>query len=281
MQIKQIINNNIVFSQDLQGNEIVVVGKGIGFHGQKGDEINDMAVEKIFTLKDETEKSDFAMMINEIPYEVVSFGFRAIDYIAACCTKHVHKRHLLPLIDHIYTTLERYRQGISLDSNVLWNIRFLYPEEYKIAVDVTDMMVSAFDQEVDAGEACYITLHVINAELDLDPQDGYKATDIIEIAIGTVEEFFDIILDRESLDFVRFVTHLQFFAKRMIQNTFWNEEEDEISRMVRYQYRKAYACTQEIIFRIEKKYSAKVDEREYMYLTIHIARLLQAANEIK
>ncbi len=277
MKITQIVNNNLVFSEDSQGNEIIVVGKGIGFHGKKGDLLKPQMIEKIFTIKDEAEKDRFMMMIREIPAEIVSFGIQVTDYIAACCSKSIHKKHLLiPLVDHIHTTLERYRQGIRFDNNVLWNVRFLYREEFKIAQDVTDMMISAFDLPIDEGEANYITLHIINAELDLEAKDGYRANAIIEIAVNTVEEYFAVTLDREGVDFARFITHLQFFAKRMIQNTFWEEGEDEISRLVRHQYKTSYECARQVISRLERKYSIQVDEKECTYLTIHIARLLDA-----
>ena len=39
MQIKQIINNNTIFSEDAQGNELIVMGKGIGFQGRRGEEV--------------------------------------------------------------------------------------------------------------------------------------------------------------------------------------------------------------------------------------------------
>lgn len=276
MQIKQIINNNIVISEDPQGKEIVVVGKGIGFHNKRGMELDDRTIEKIFILKDEQEKNSFMLMIEDIPYEVISFGIRVTEYIASCCSKSIDKRHLLlPLVDHMYTTMERYKQGIQLDNNVLWNIRFLYREEFKIAQDVCDMMISAFGLPIDEGEANYITLHIINAELDLDPQDGYKATAIIETAVHTVEEHFCITLDMESVDFARFITHLQFFAKRMIKNAFWDEGEDEFTAMVKHQYKESYACARRIISSLEKEYGIQIDKRESIYLTIHIARLLK------
>jgi beta-glucoside operon transcriptional antiterminator len=281
MEIKQIINNNTIFSVDGQGNEIIVVGKGIGFHHKKGDSIDEASAEKIFTLRDENEKNQYRMLFDAIPYEVISFGIRAVDYIAECCSKSIHKRSLIvPLVDHLYTTLERYQQGIRLDNNVLWNIQFLYREEFKIAQDVTDMLVSAFDLPIDEGEANFITLHIINAELDLEPGDGYKANSIIEISVRTVEEHLDITLNRESVDFARFITHLQFFAKRMIKNTFLEEDEDELSKLLRRQYKAAYECACLIIARLEKEYATKIEEKECTYLTIHIARLLESANEI-
>lgn len=276
MRIKQIINNNTVFSEDAQGNELIVVGKGIGFQGQRGAELSPEMVEKVFALKNETEKNQYLMMADEIPYEVISFGIRVTDYIASCSVKAIHKDHLmLPLVDHLYTTLERYKQGIRFDNTILWNLRFLYPEEYKIAQDVTDMMISAFHLPIDESEANYITLHIINAELDLEPQDGYKATGMIDLAVNTVEEYFGTPLDRNSVDLARFITHLQFFAKRMLKNVLWNAKEDELSLMVRHQYKAAYECAGQIISRLEKQYGIPVHEEERTYLTIHIARLMK------
>ena len=275
MRIKQIINNNTVFSEDPQGREVIAVGRGIGFQGRRGDELDPQAVEKVFVLENETERSKYQMMAEEIPYEVISFGIRVTDYIASCSAKAIHKDHLtLPLVDHLYTTLERYRQGIRFDNTILWNLRFLYPEEYKIAQDVTDMMISAFCLPIDESEANYITLHIINAELDLEPQDGYKATGIIDLAMSTVEEYFETSLDRDSVDLARFISHLQFFAKRRLKNVLWNGE-DELSLMVRHQYKEAYECAGQIIQRLEKQYGIPIHEEERTYLTIHIARLMR------
>ena len=110
MQIKQIINNNTIFSEDAQGNELIVMGKGIGFQGRRGEEVAPGAVEKVFVLKNETEKNKYLAMTEDIPYEVISFGIRVSDYIVSCSAKAIHKDHLmLPLVDHIYTTLERYK----------------------------------------------------------------------------------------------------------------------------------------------------------------------------
>lgn len=37
MQIKQVFNNNVVLTTDEQENEIVVMGRGIGFQKKKGE----------------------------------------------------------------------------------------------------------------------------------------------------------------------------------------------------------------------------------------------------
>ncbi|MCF0112171.1 MAG: PRD domain-containing protein [Erysipelotrichaceae bacterium] len=275
MIVNQVINNNTIFSTDELGNEVVCFGKGIGFHSKKGQTVDRGQIEKIFVVVDESEKNSFQNFVLEIPYEIITFGIRVTDYIEECCSKKINKKHLLlPLVDHLYTTLERYRDGIRIDNNVLWNIRYLYREEFKIAQDVVDMLISFTDVAIDEGEANYITLHIINSELDLDSRDGYKATSIIETAYKTVEETFDVVLDKEDISFQRFVTHLQFLAKRVIQNAFFEDDLD-IYQNIRFKYADAYNCALKIINKLQNNYQITISESEISYLTIHIARLLK------
>ncbi len=274
MRITQVINNNTVVSENARGEEIVVFGKGIGFQGSRGQEIDETRVEKIFVLKDSIGKEEFSGLLNEIPYEVVAFGIKATEYILTCSRKPISKRILVPLTDHIYTTLERYRNNTRFENELYWNIRYLYPEEYHIANDVVDMMNSEFNTEIDAKEAALITLHIVNAVLDIDIKDTYRATDIIDISVKTVEEMFGTPL-KKDINFARFITHLQFFAKRMIQDADPEGSEEEIGKYMNLKYANEYRCAQEIGRRIEEKYKYKVDKNELTYLTIHIARLLR------
>ena len=50
MEIKKIINNNIVSSIDKDGRELIVMGRGIGFGKKTGQMIDEDAVEKIFRM---------------------------------------------------------------------------------------------------------------------------------------------------------------------------------------------------------------------------------------
>ncbi len=274
MIIKQIVNNNVVISEN-ENDELVVVGKGIGFHGRVGQPIDGSRIEKTYVLQTDEQHSNFKMLLEEIPYDVIKFGIKAANYIERCANRKINKRILIPLTDHICSCLERYEKGVKFNKSLALNVSVLYRDEYKIATDIVDMLNSDFNVDVDRDEAGFITLHIVYAESDIRLEDTYTAADIINIAISTVEDHFNIKLDN-SINYARFVTHLQYFAERMVKNTFEEDDLDlEINKHINLRYPNEYACAKEIGRKIEEKYGWTVENNEYTYLTIHIARLLR------
>ena len=274
MEIIQVINNNVVLSEE-NGEEVIVVGKGIGFHGTVGKQIDPSSIEKTFVLQNEHFDSSVQTLLEEIPYDVFKFGIKAADYITRCSNIKISHRILIPLTDHIYGALERKKEGVSFDSMLAYNVRYLYRDEYKIAEDIIDMVYSEFGVELNEEEAAFITMHIVNAELDTDIKDIITATDIISTSVDTVEEYFNIKLNNEDINFGRFITHLQFFAKRMVKETLTEEEDLEINTHINYRYPEEYKCAKLIGSKLKEKYGFAIEESEYTYLTIHIARLLR------
>lgn len=275
MQILQIINNNVVVSKDKKGNEIIAIGKGIGFNGKKGNYLQENKIVKTFTLKNDKDKNSFTMMIEEIPYDIIEFAIQAGEYIKEKCSKKTSKRVILSLVDHIDATIERYRQGISLGNKLLWDIKYLYREEYVIAQEICRRMNEYFDIKVDESEASFITLHIVNSEMELDMKDAYKATNIVDTSVKTIEEYFGKDITKNDMHFQRFITHLQFFAKRMIQETFVLDQDLKMNIFIQKQYPEEYKCAKKIKEKIEAIYKFEIADDECTYLTIHIARLLK------
>ena len=52
MKIDKVMNNNVVSSIDEDGQEIIVVGTGIGFQGKEGKVVDEKKIQKIFRLED-------------------------------------------------------------------------------------------------------------------------------------------------------------------------------------------------------------------------------------
>lgn len=66
MKINKVLNNNLVFSKNKDGEDIIVAGLGIGFQKIKGDEIEQKKIEKIFQNIAKKESTKLIKMLNEI-----------------------------------------------------------------------------------------------------------------------------------------------------------------------------------------------------------------------
>lgn len=68
LRIERILNNNIVSAISEDAQELLILGKGLGFNSKVGDPINELKIEKVFELKDDT-MDKFKMIVNEIPIQ--------------------------------------------------------------------------------------------------------------------------------------------------------------------------------------------------------------------
>ena len=64
MRVTKIVNNNIVISEDKNHNEVVLMGKGLGFQKHKGDEIKLSQIEKTYVMKDHGYDTAFSGDVN-------------------------------------------------------------------------------------------------------------------------------------------------------------------------------------------------------------------------
>lgn len=104
----------------------------------------------------------------------------------------------------------------------------------------------------------------------------YDLTKTMQDIMNIVKYYFKITFDEESVYFYRFTTHLRFFISRMQSNsTHIGETDEELLEIVKLKYHNAYQCVQKIAAFLEENYHYAMSSDESLYLTIHIARLVQ------
>ncbi len=69
MKIIKVINNNVVSALDKDAEEVVIMGKGIGFHAKPGQIVDEEQVEKTFRLEDQKSAGQFARLVERLPVE--------------------------------------------------------------------------------------------------------------------------------------------------------------------------------------------------------------------
>ena len=215
-------------------------------------------------------------MVDNIPLEHIELGEEIISFAIKKLGKELNEMVHITLIDHIYTTIIRCLNGNQLKNVLLWDIKRFYPEEYAIGLSALDIIEERFHIRLPEDEAGFIALHIVNAQTDSESmQDMYQVTRMMQEIINIVKYSFQVTFDEESTAFYRFVTHLKFFAMRIInKNCYMDEEDNELYEVVKRKYKGSYICVESIGKFIKQKYEYELSKEEELYLMIHIERVI-------
>ena len=270
------INNNIAVVSDSQGDEVIVIGKGLGFNKKKGDEIEEKKIEKRFYLEDEGMYAKFKRLLKEISVEEIRIADDIISLARKNLKRELNESIYVSLPDHISLAIQRFNEGISVKNPLLWEIKKLYKEEYLVAKKAVEMINERFSVNLGDDEKGFIAFHFVNAELNSEMPKVTKITKIINEIIKIIFYQHHVEVDEESFNGFRFITHLKFFAQRIVNEELINSDADEVLYdVVRSRYSTAFATTQKINEHISKKYNYFISDSEALYLTVHIQRLLE------
>lgn len=278
MIINKVINNNIV-SVIENNTEKIVMGRGLGFNKKPGDSISEDKIEKIFVMNNENHSHKFKELIVDIPLEHMLLGDEIISYAKQNLGKKLSDLLYISLIDHIYTSIERSKINIFIKNDLIWDIKRFYPDEYKIGEFAIKLIKERFDVELPVDEAGFIALHLVNAS-----QEGGNFKDVVEESnimhdiTNIVKYEFNKEFDEDSVYYYRFITHLKFFAKRVVLgNTYNDGVEDELLELIKVKYRNSYNCVKNIGAFLKNTYNYEISKEEELYLTIHIERVIYKA----
>ncbi len=280
MKITRVINNNVVAAVDDESHELVLMGNGIGFGKKLGDEVPPEAVEKTFARFDEKWVRNFKRLSEEIPYEYMHMTSEIIDYAQLSLGKELNENVYIALTDHLNFAIQRIRQGVVLSNSMLWEIKHYYSHEYHIGLEAIAIIRRYMGIEMPVDEAGFIAMHILNSELDIDMDLSRIMTRIIQDVLNIITYHFHIVIDEESLDYERFVTHLKFFIQRAIHENESKIWDQGLMDMIRAQYLESYDCASKVAAYIERTTPYRVSEEETIYLTVHIQRLQTSSRRI-
>lgn len=276
MQISKILNNNAAVVRDEQGQEKIVMGKGICFQKKTGADIDSAAVDKTFFLSAQEAKNKFQVLVKDIPMEHIAIGEEIIAQAKSTLGKNLNDMVYISLIDHVHTSIIRFLDGITVKNVLLWDIRRFYREEFAIGLWALEQIKNQLKVELPEDEAGFIALHLANAQMDESAMHNmYEITKVMQEILNIVKYYFHVEFKEEDVYYYRFITHLKFFAKRLVEHkNYEDDDNDDLFEMIRLKYAESYHCVERITKFITKKYGHPMSREEQLYLTIHIERAI-------
>ncbi|MCO6538027.1 MAG: PRD domain-containing protein [Gilliamella sp.] len=273
MKVYKILNNNVIVTLDAKGNELIVTGRGIGFKKREGDLINTNLIEKQFSLDNKETYPKFEELLSKIPFEVLATSEIIINHAKQCIDGILQDSIYISLTDHIHFAIERHQQGFDIPNGFLWEIKKFYPKEFQIGLYALSIIKERLSVELPEDEAGFITFHIINAQLNDTMPNIVNMTKIMREILNIVKYHFNFEYDENCLSYQRFVTHLKFFAHRILSHRKQTQQDNSLYELVRQKYELAYICTKQIDLHLIQQYQHPLSDDESLYLTIHIERL--------
>ena len=273
MKIVKVLGNNAVSSFDEQGHEVIVAGRGVGFHVSSGDEVNMELVTKVYSLNGE-ERYYFQELVKNMPVENIQCANEIISYAEMSLGKKLNDYIYITLTDHLNFALERHRNGLEFKNALLWEIKQFYHHEFMIGLEAIDMIQEQLGVRLPEDEAGFLALHIVNAELGTDMPQSIAMTQTIQDILNIIKYHFHIVLNENTLQYERFLTHLKFFLQRAVKDQYYTTEDQEFCDLVLRKYADAHRCVLKIMEYMRVKMNHEVTKEEEMYLTVHIKRII-------
>ena len=271
MKVLKVINNNIIMA-DLNGDEAIVMGRGLGFKKKTGDEVLEEFVEKVFKLDNPKINDKVKELLEDISQEVFFITQDIVTYAEKTLDKKLDKLVYVLLTDHISLALNRAKENISLPNPMLWEIKNIYRDEYKVGIKALEIIKKETNIMLEEDEAAFIALHIVNASLGEEIYNTMNITLLTRDILKIIKLHFKLEFDENSLTYIRLVTHLKFFSQRIFKRELFGES-DDLFDIVSVKYKEAYACVAKIKKYIKKQFNYDCTNQELTYLILHIQRV--------
>jgi beta-glucoside operon transcriptional antiterminator len=278
MKITKILNSSVVLGIDENEDEIILVGKGIGYHHKVNDVVSLDAIEKVFVLTDKNVNKNFLKLAKSTPQDYFEASSNIIEYAKKHLNGELNEYIFIALTDHINFAIQRYKEGMNIQNRLLWEVKKFYPNEFKVGEYGIQYLNEKFNINLPEEEAGNIAFHFVNAQTN--EHDMYKTmmmTNMLKDILNIVTLHFKIVLDKDSMNYIRFVTHLQFFCQRLLDNKIFDSNDDFLYEQVKYKYPIEFQCSNRINNYIKSTIGKDITKDEIVYLTIHINRVTNRA----
>ena len=267
--VTKVFNNNIILVNS-EDNEKILFAKGIGFGKKPGYVIpKGIKVDKIFTIADSDNIENLNTMIEKVDNDFFVVCEEAIYEISEKINQELNESIHIGLIDHLYFAIKRLKNNEEIENPFLVEIETLYSKEYMLADMVAKKVGAYCNVDIPDGEIAFIALHIHsainNGKISNTLKNSYLGSTIVE----HVEDRLNIEIDRKSLDYARFLTHIKFAIQRIMENIHIN---NELTKIIKSSYKESFSIAEEVAEIIEDELGIKVMEDEVTFLTIHIER---------
>ncbi|MEF2821172.1 PRD domain-containing protein [Clostridium sp.] len=263
------LNNNMVLIKE-QGVEKILLAKGIGFNKKFGDILEDnLEVDKVFSIEDKKNQENLKEVYNRVDGEFVAICEEALAEISEELGEELNETIHIGLIDHLAIAMKRLKNKEQINNPFIVEIETLYSVEFEMAKKIVNKLQDKYEIDFPEGEIGFITLHIHSARNGKMLSNSIKYSYLSNKIIIYIEEKFNSKIDKRSLDYARFLSHVRFTIERVLTDTVLK---NDLTEIIKKSYPVSYEIAEGASKIIEETLDKKVYDDEVAYIAMHVER---------
>ena len=276
MKVVKVLNNSLVLAlEDAAQDEVVIMGKGVGFNAHVGDILAKERIEKIYVLKDRPTLKKLIQLSSETSTEYFEISSQIIEYAREKHNLNLKDYIYLSLTDHISFIESRIESGYVFQNAFTMDLRRMNPKEFDVAHYALALLRETINPAIPDSEAGYIAMHFIYQQEIAQKNTDYRVlNDFVEAILNIAKYQLQIEYDTESIVYARFLTHLSLFAQRIFfDEMIPNKDSDVIYDQLAANCTRELVCLESIEVYVQSTFGKTLTNQEKLYVLIHIHKI--------
>lgn len=274
--IKKVLNSSVILVKDDANHEFILLGSGIGYAKKAGQKVEESIDNQLFVPIEDSKVKHFYELLNSIPIEILQLTQEIIIEAKMVLNSNFNTNLYFVLADHLNFAIERLQKNIAITNRVFWEIKNYYPKEFEVGLLGIKKVKEKLNIILPEEEAANIAFHFANAMAENnDSYDSIKYAKVIGEIVNIVLYSFNRSFDKESIHYIRFITHIKFFVERYFTGKMLKNTDSILYSQMNSAYPKEMAIARKINSFLENKYEMKLTNEELAFLVVHLNRIVQ------
>lgn len=270
MWITRKINNSVALVKDRDGRDLVVFGRGVGFPAIPYELTDLSMIQRTFYDVNES----YVELAASLPEDLIILASNIVEVAQCEIDCPLNPNLPITLADHLNFTIERFQNGLELDSPLAYDVVHFYPIEAGLGRQALKIIREQKGILLPEIEAVNIALHLVNGEMkSSDMHATLAATRVVSDVTRIIEDTLSIQVDASGFNYSRFVMHLRYLLKRIELDAQEVNGMSAVMRSLAMQYPKVYHCTKRVVEYLFSACQVRCNEDETLYIFMHINRI--------
>lgn len=274
MKVIKAINTNAAICVDDDNNELVALGKGIGFP-KCPYELTDLnVIQRTFY---DVDPSNYDL-IKELPEDVLRISADLVD-MYMMKSNDVTPNLVFTLADHLAFAIKRVKENMALNYPLRYDVQHLYEAEYKLGKYAVDRIKKEMKVYLPKEEAGNIAIHFINSGVSSEQSKRNYNDKVVDQITEIVSRHYGLYIDRDGFNYSRFVSHILYLLKRENIESQISSDNNALFEDVKKNYPEAFSCVEKISTYMKEELDQYMNNEEKLYLMLHVNRLCTRENQ--